>query len=351
MLVINQLQFNLPQFQLGPISFSIKQGEHYILLGPSGAGKSLLLEVIAGFRKTHNGSIFINGRDISQLPPYARKIGFVFQKPALFPHLTIEQNIAFPMKEMGMNSNSIKKNTSALAEEFGIEKLLKRKPGGLSGGEAQRVSLARVLAMQPDIILLDEPLSALDVQLKAVIRQHLGRLSQNGMAILHVTHDYEEAVRLATQVGIMQNGMLLQSDTPVEVFRSPANSFVAHLTGIRNYFPAHITNEMTFGLRSAIVNKQTIKLYSDEKAGPGIILIDEDQILMSKTYAETSAQNNLEARIVSIKPLPNGNEVELDAGFSLYARISDAAVNALDVVSGKKVIASFKASAVRFLPH
>lgn len=350
MLDINKIELKLPQFQLGPVSLSISEGEHYVLLGPSGSGKSLLLEIIAGFRSTNKGSISVHQQKISDLPPHLRKIGFVFQKPALFPHLTVEQNIAFPLREMGGENTDIKKSIRKLAGEFDIEALLSRKPAGLSGGEAQRVSLARVLAMQPGIILLDEPLSALDVQLKSVIRQHLNRLNRDGITIMHVTHDYEETVRLATMVGIMQNGQLVQNDKPLNVFRNPGNSFVAHLTGLRNYFRARLTDSAEQGLRTAVVHKQAIKLYSQESAGTGIVLVDEDHILLSKSSIQSSAQNNLEAVILSIKPLPNGNEIELDAGFKLFARISDAAIVALQASPGNKITASFKASTVRFLP-
>ncbi|MDO8899687.1 MAG: ABC transporter ATP-binding protein [Bacteroidales bacterium] len=349
MLEIKNLQKSFPGFSFGPVDLKIDQGSHYVLLGPSGSGKSLLLELIAGFQKASFGEISLNGNNLLQLPPHKRGIAMVFQRPALFQHLSVAQNIAFPMKATKVSEREIRKITFELAEQFSIEPLLKRRPASLSGGEAQRVSLARALAMKPSLIMLDEPLSSLDVQLRTQIRRYLLSLNKEGLTMLHVTHDYEEALRLSSHVGIIQNGTIIQTGKPEVVFRNPASAFVAELSGIRNYFKVRLENLPGQSNKIASINGLAIKLYSDSLSSDGFILINEDQIILSTEIHQSSAQNNFTGKIVTYTKRPVGNEVEIDIGIRIFAHISDESLNRMTLKPEMQVAVAFKLAAVRFL--
>lgn len=349
MLEIKNLEKNFPAFTFGPVNLSIDNGSHYVLLGPSGSGKSLLLELIAGFQKASAGEINLNGSNLLRLAPHKRGIAMVFQRPALFQHLTVAQNIAFPMKAANIREKEIRKTTFELAERFSIEALLKRRPASLSGGEAQRISLARALAMKPSMILLDEPLSSLDVQLRSQIRRYLISLNKEGMTMLHVTHDYEEAVRLASNVGIIQEGKIIQAGNPEVVFRNPATGFVAELTGIRNFFKVRLDDLPGQSRKVASINGISFKLYADSSATEGFVLIDEDQIILSIEVNQSSAQNNFMGKIVSFNKKPYGNEVEIDIGIRIFAHISDESFSRMELRKEMQVAVAFKMAAVRFL--
>jgi molybdopterin-binding protein len=349
MLEIKKLQKSFPGFNFGPVNLTIDYGSHYILLGPSGSGKSLLLELIAGFQKASAGEINLYGSNLLRLAPHKRGIAMVFQRPALFHHLSVAQNIAFPMRAANIRDSEIRKTTLELAERFSIESLLKRRPASLSGGEAQRVSLARALAMKPSMILLDEPLSSLDVQLRTQIRRYLISLNKDGLTMLHVTHDYEEALRLSSQVGIIQNGTIIQSGKPEVVFRNPATAFVAELAGIRNYFKVRLENLPGQSNKIAVINGIAIKLYTDSLSAEGFILINEDQIILSTELYQSSAQNNFTGKIVSYTKKPVGNEVEIDVGIRIFVHISDESLSRMAIKTGMQVAVTFKLAAVRFL--
>lgn len=349
MLEIKELSRVFSGFSLGPIDLRIEKGAHFVLIGPSGSGKSLLLEMIAGFQQPTQGSIIWEGTDLLKLPAHKRGVGMVFQRPVLFQHLNVAENIAYPLKALKKNRHSIAKAVSELAEQFQITDLLLRKPGSLSGGEAQRVSLARCIAMEPKILILDEPVSPLDVMLRSQVRKHLIELNKNGLTIFHVTHDFEEAVRMADTIGIIQDGKILQTGRKEEVLRHPTSSFVAELTGLKNYLKASLYHVAGRSLKEAHVQNIVLKLYSKSEASSGIVIIDEDQITLLPKLTTSSAQNNFEGKIISITKLHLGNEVEIDIGIRIFARISDESVKNLNTKEGMPIAVSFKASAVKFL--
>jgi molybdopterin-binding protein len=349
MLEVRNLTKQLGIFKLGPIDLNIEQGCHYVLLGPSGSGKSLVLELISGFQLADAGTIKLNGSNIDGKAIQNRTAAFIFQHAALFPHMTVAANIAYPLKGKRLSRREVNSRVQMLASRFSIDHLLQRRPASLSGGEIQRVSIARALAAEPKILLLDEPLSALDVQLRANLREVLRQLKNEGMTMLHVTHDYEEAVRLADQVGIMQDGKLVQAGSVRHVFSSPSTGFVAHLTGQRNYFEALLDDQTPEHLRTARVNGLEVKLYSPVKAGKGMIIINEDQITLLIDPSTSSAQNQIKGTIQTISKLTVGSEVVVDAGIILHVKITDESVEKLELSVGKDIFLSFKASAVRFL--
>src|SRR5947207_9283661 len=209
-----------------------KDGEFLVLLGPSGCGKSTLLRMIAGLEIPSADELLINGEVVNDLPPRARKIAMVFQSYALYPHMSVFKNIAFPLKAQRVEKAAIPQKVEWAASLFGIGHLLHRKPRELSGGERQRVALARALVREPAVFLLDEPLSNLDAQLRASARDELQQFQRRiGTTTIYVTHDQIEAMGLGDRIAVMQGGRVRQLGTPVEVYAEPADTFVASFLG------------------------------------------------------------------------------------------------------------------------
>ncbi len=214
------------------VDLSTKEGEFLVLLGPSGCGKTTLLRMIAGLEHPTAGEILIGGRVVNELAPRARKIAMVFQSYALYPHMSVYKNIAFPLKAQGVPKATIPQKVEWAASLFGIEKLLQRKPRQLSGGERQRVALARAVVREPSVFLLDEPLSNLDAKLRATARDELQQFQRRiGITTLYVTHDQIEAMGLGDRIAVMQGGKVRQIGTPSEVYDEPADTFVAGFLG------------------------------------------------------------------------------------------------------------------------
>ncbi len=214
------------------INLATTEGEFLVLLGPSGSGKTSLLRMIAGLEHPTSGDILIGGRVVTKLPPRARKIAMVFQSYALYPHMTVFKNIAFPLKAEKMKPADIKTKVEWAASMFSISHLLGRKPRQLSGGERQRVALARAVVREPDVFLLDEPLSNLDAKLRALARDELKQLQRNiGVTTIYVTHDQVEAMGMGDRIAVMAKGQIRQLGTPQELYYEPADTFVATFLG------------------------------------------------------------------------------------------------------------------------
>lgn len=200
-------------------SFSISDGKLTGLLGPSGCGKSTLLYLISGLLKPTSGRIFFGDRDVTELPPEKRGIGLVFQNYALYPHMTVAQNIAFPLVNRKENRELIQQKTQQMAKLVQVEELLSRKPGQLSGGQQQRVAIARALIKEPDILLLDEPLSNLDARLRLEMREEIRRIQlETGVTTIFVTHDQEEAMSITDEIVLMKKGIIQQQCAPIDMY-------------------------------------------------------------------------------------------------------------------------------------
>ncbi len=214
------------------IDLAAREGEFLVLLGPSGCGKTTLLRMIAGLEEPTSGDILIGGRVVTQLPPRARNVAMVFQSYALYPHLTVFKNIAFPLKAQGMGKDAIGDKVGWAASMFGIEGLLDRKPRQLSGGERQRVALARALVREPKVFLLDEPLSNLDAKLRTAARDELRQLQRRiGTTTIYVTHDQIEAMGLGDRVAVLNAGKIRQIGSPEQIYAEPTDTFVATFIG------------------------------------------------------------------------------------------------------------------------
>jgi len=217
---------------LDRLSLEIGDGEFMVLVGPSGCGKSTILRLIAGLEEVTDGSVFIGDRNVTSVPPQARNVAMVFQNYALYPHMTVRKNLGFGLKVRKVNSSEISRRVSQVAHTLGLEDLLERKPAQLSGGQQQRVAIGRALVREPEVLLMDEPLSNLDTKLRVAMRAELIRLHKHvGTTTVYVTHDQVEAMTLGDRLAVLRDGVLQQCDTPQVVFRQPANLFVAAFIG------------------------------------------------------------------------------------------------------------------------
>jgi len=229
---------------LKDINLRIEPGEFFALLGPSGSGKSTLLRLIAGFNQHQHGELLINGKDVTGIPPWLRNVGMVFQNYALWPHMTVRQNVAFGLESRKLPRAVIREKVAQALELVEMGDYADRRPGQLSGGQQQRVAIARTLAIEPQVLLLDEPLSNLDAKLRVQTRQELVRLQRRlGITTIFVTHDQEEAMTTCHRIAVMDQGVIQQVGSPLELFDFPVNRFVAQFVGSVNLFPGMIVRE------------------------------------------------------------------------------------------------------------
>jgi len=220
---------------LKDVSLAIEPGEFFTFLGPSGCGKTTLLRLIAGFGSAQTGCVRIGGNDVSALPPWRRDVGMVFQSYALWPHMTVRRNVAFGLEERRLPKTEIRRRVDAVLDLVGLSELAERRPSQLSGGQQQRVALARTIVVEPQVLLLDEPLSNLDAKLRVQMRQELLQLQRKlALTTIFVTHDQEEANTTADRIAVMNAGVVQQVGTPAELYDKPANRFVASFLGIAN---------------------------------------------------------------------------------------------------------------------
>jgi spermidine/putrescine transport system ATP-binding protein len=224
------------------LNLDLAQGEFFTLLGPSGCGKTTTLRMIAGFERPTSGEIQIEGEDVAQLPPHKRPTNTVFQSYALFPHLSVEDNVGFGLKRKKVDKAEIKQRVAAELERVGLVAEGKRRPSQLSGGMQQRVALARALVNLPKVLLLDEPLGALDLKLRKELQVELKRIQRDvGITFVYVTHDQEEALTMSDRIAVMNRGRVEQVAAPEEVYDRPATTFVAGFIGVSNLLPATVT--------------------------------------------------------------------------------------------------------------
>ncbi|MBP6763584.1 MAG: ABC transporter ATP-binding protein [Rubrivivax sp.] len=226
---------------LKDVSLDIAPGEFFALLGPSGSGKSTLLRLIAGFNRHQHGQVLVDGLDVSPLPPWQRNIGMVFQNYALWPHMTVWDNVAFGLVERRTDKATLKSKVAAALDLVGLGSYAQRRPNQLSGGQQQRVALARTIVIEPQVLLLDEPLSNLDKTLRVQMRQELLAMQRRlGLTTIFVTHDQEEAMSTADRMAVLDQGVVQQVGTPTALYDHPANVFVAGFVGTMNLLPARV---------------------------------------------------------------------------------------------------------------
>jgi molybdate/tungstate transport system ATP-binding protein len=321
MLILKNISKRLGDFHLKDISLSIPEGTYYVLLGRSGSGKTQLLELIAGLTKPDSGEIRLNGEDITGTRIQERGIGLVFQDYAVFPNMSVYENIAYSLTSRRPKSDQIRERVLKIASDLNISELLGRNTHNLSGGELQRVALARTLITSPKLLLLDEPMASVDASLKDDIKRLLRKLNRSGLTIIHVTHDYREAVSLASKVGVLHNGRIIQEGSPELVFRKPVNKFVARYSGIRNFFRVRF---LKHGNKWRALSESKLSIGISENSCPeeGLLLLRSDEIKVSLDQPASLNVNCFKGIVYDILPSEYGMEITVDAGEIFYVDVS-----------------------------
>ena len=345
MLKLKDVSKKLGQFALSGINMQIPEGEYYVLLGRSGSGKTQLLEVIAGLNDADSGEIWLDNENITRRKIQNRKIGLVFQDYAIFPNMTVFGNIAYPLHSGHHGKEVINSMVQKIAADLNISHLLNRFTQKLSGGELQRVALARTLITSPKLLLLDEPMSSIDASLKDDIKRVLRMLNKKGLTIIHVTHDYREAVSLANRVGVIHNGRLIQEGKPDEVFRKPVNKFIARYAGVRNFFRARFIKDGN-GWKALCKDNLVMNISENVYPSEGLIIIRSEDIQIFSEKPTGQHDNVFKGVIQEIIPADYGMEITIDAGELFYVDISTENFNRQKIHENSEVWITFPREAL-----
>ena len=342
MIIIENLNVHLKEFNLYDINLSIEENEFFILMGPTGAGKTVLLEAMAGLIPVKSGRIIIGEKDVTKLPPEERGISIVYQDYALFPHLTVMENIKYGLHFHRVDKKEAEKRTSRLLDELEISHIEKRIPLNLSGGELQRVALARALMVNPSVLLLDEPLSALDTSFREEIRAGLKRLHKNSnVTFLMVTHDFAEALSLADRAAVMNNGMIEQTGSMDDIFQRPDSKFVADFVGMKNLFSVKFD-----GTRAAIDDLE-IELGRTPVNSHGYIAIRPEDIVLSKEAFSSSMRNSFRGTVSGVFDRGFYYEIQIRVGETIFkSLITKRSLFELGIQEGIEAFISFKSTAI-----
>ena len=332
-------------------SLSIQKGEILSLIGPNGAGKTTLLQTLSYLLKPFQGEIFFREKKVERdhsLLEYRRKLAMVFQEPLLFD-TTVFSNVASGLRIRGMEKDEIPARVTEQLSRFGIKHLSQRSARTLSGGEAQRTSLARAFALRPEILFLDEPFASLDPPTRdALIEDLESILKQTRTTVLLATHDRLEALRLSNRIAVMNGGTIFQIGSPEEVMNRPANEFVASFVGVETILSGRVIKR-DGGTFAASVSGREIEVVGDAHPGESVVLCVRPENVTLLTFLSqerTSARNIFPAKIVKIISLGLYQKVHLDCGFPLVAYVTNHSLEELSLTEGKEVKASFKATAV-----
>ncbi len=345
MITIRELCVDLGDFVLENATLDVQNGEYFIILGPTGAGKTVLLETIAGLYSPKSGAVWLQEQDVTTLDPEKRNIGFVYQDHVLFPHLTVADNVSFGLKQRKKSKTEIREVANWAIELLGISHLLKRNPDTLSGGEKQKVALARALAVSPKVLLLDEPLSALDPETRESVQQQLQDIhNQLNLTIIHVTHDFEEAISLGDRIAVLAEGRLAQVGTPQEIFRQPKSETVARFAMARNIFTGEVKDGDDESAVMDIEGTQ-VTVVTDVRGKHRASLRPED-ILLSNEPVHSSARDSFKGNVTHI--VDRGSTIYLTVAVppDFVCLVTRRSFEEMNLKEGGDVYVTFKASAV-----
>lgn len=343
MLELKYISKQLGDFRLNEVNLAVGAAEYFTLLGPTGVGKTIVLEIIAGLIRPDTGSVLWNGRDITRLPPENRGFALMYQEYALFPHMSVADNIGYPLRRTH-NRAARAGRIGELAEQVSITHLLDRRPINLSGGEKQRVALARALAAEPQLLLLDEPLSALDLNVRDRLRGLLRHIHQSsGATILHVTHDVDEALALGQRIGIMLDGRLQQVGPPEEVFVHPTDRRAAEFLGLKNILPVDEVRDERCKVNGVEVDLPGID--------PGVrfIWLRPEEIILSRQPFDSSARNQFRCTVQDWEHSAGRLAVRVMIGrLPVTVMITHASHREMAIEPGLELFCTFKSTAVHW---
>lgn len=350
MIEVTNAHKELGEFSLRGVDLRIETGEYFVVLGPTGAGKTVLLECIAGLWRLDKGEVWLEGRNVTDLDPELRNVSYVPQDYVLFPHMSLRDNIEFSLVVRGASHELRERRVRELSELLGIGHLLERRPLTLSGGEQQRGALARALAPSPTLLLLDEPLSALDEGTRRELTPALRKVSDElDTTVIHVCHNFDEALELADRIGIIHEGRIVQVGAPGEVFRTPAGEFVARFVGAENMLPVRSCDRAACAV---VLDGETVLRVGSVPAADGLLaIIHPDEIsLCAETDAPPSdAVNAVPCVVVGADDRGRFVRVRLEGAVCLTAFMTRQAFAAAGVAEGDCVLASFSPDAVHLL--
>jgi molybdate/tungstate transport system ATP-binding protein len=356
-IAVEELSLSLGDFHLNKLDFALAAGEILVVLGPNGSGKSVALECIAGFHRPDAGRVRIGARDVTDLPPERRNVAFLVQNFGLFPHLTVEQNVAIALRHSGGERPEAALpygDVGKLLGHFDIAHLAGRTPQTLSPGEKQRAALARALAAQPDLFLFDEPFSALDTHTREQLREELlAFLRGLSLPAIFVTHDHTDAMTLADKIVVLRDGETMQAGSPDDIFNRPANVFVARFVGVENVLAGRLA-ESSDGLVTVAVGGQTLLAAAPSTAlGPAVQLsIRAECVTLFPPGSERPAEpglNRFQARVTSVRALGALATVQLDGGFPLKAYALARETRAMELAAGRDIEVEIPAAAIHLM--
>jgi len=355
MIEVRDVHKELGEFSLRGVDLRIETGEYFVVLGPTGAGKTVLLECIAGLHKVDHGQVLLEGRDVTDVLPEHRNVAYVPQDYVLFPHISLRDNIGFSLSVRHAPRELIEGRVQQLAEMLGIGHLLDRRPRTLSGGEQQRGALARALAPSPTVLLLDEPLSALDEGTRGELIVELDAISRKTRTtVVHVCHNFEEALELADRIAIMDHGKVMQVGPPSEVFRKPCSPFVARFVGARNLF--RVSSSDLLERSVSVVDGPSLKTAGLPDAPELLTSIRPEEISITRasggegTPSTDAHTNYLTCTVRRADDRGRFMHILLEGELDLTVAMTRQAFAAVDVSAGDAVIASFGREAVHVLP-
>ncbi|MBD0415335.1 ABC transporter ATP-binding protein [Oryzicola mucosus] len=332
------------------ISLDVEPGEFITLLGPSGSGKTTLLNLVAGFQKLDGGEILVDGKPVHNVPPHRRGFGMVFQSYALFPNMTVTQNVAFPLRMAGADRETTERRVAETLDIMRLSEHAAKLPSQMSGGQQQRVAIARAIVRRPKVVLMDEPLSALDRRLRESIQIEIRDLHQRlGSTILFVTHDQGEALTMSDRIAVLDAGKIVQVATPVEIYRHPATKFVASFVGESNLIDAEIVQKR--GTTMTLKNQEGYVFSAESRSsldvGRATVLVRPERISISTTPNASALPVVVRSAIFLGEILRI--EAETASGERLLIRCTDSADRALPA-PGDKLYASWRAEDCWVLP-
>ena len=339
------------------VNLKIDGGDFFTFLGPSGCGKTTLLRMIAGFTRPDQGTIFFDEVEINDVPPWKRDVGMVFQNYALWPHLSVFENVAFGLKERNLPKSILQEKTHQALSMVNLEGLEKRRPSELSGGQQQRVALARTLVIEPRLLLLDEPLSNLDAKLRIQMRHELVRIQRDlGITSIYVTHDQEEALTLSTRIAVMSKGNVVQVGTPKEIYENPKSQEVADFVGTSNFFRAQVIEEVGDWVRVRTEEGFLLRVGGQEGVsldiGSNLLLnIRPESIQISYPHEIPSDENRIEGVVKTSAYLGSlvQYEVEVTKGKRVKVNLVNPRKKAL-LKEGERVSITFSPEDVVAIP-